>query len=453
MQFKFSPNTPFAPAKIRPFYGWIIVIVGVIGIVMSMPGQTVGVSAFTEHLLKAFNINRTQFSFAYMIGTLLSSLFLTKVGKLYDKFGVRPIAISAAFGMGISLIILSHADFIAKQFSCLPKWLAPVSVLVIGFFSIRFFGQGVLTMVSRNMIAKWFIRKRGIVVGISGILVSFSFSATPVFLNNIIKKIGWRETWILFGMIAAFGFTIVAFLFFRDNPEDCGLLPDGDKTLEKEKKHIHNINKQFTLDEVKKNYSFWIFSLALSMCALYITGLTFHIASIFENAGMTKKIAFSIFFPASVISIFGRAIGGWLSDKIKIKFLLAAFIVGLIISSVSVMFLENETLVNLIFWKVRVSLFTLVIGNGILSGLFALLLIMVWPTYFGRKNLGAISGFNMSMIVFFSAIGPLIFSQSLEMFGSYKAAGELCAVLSAGLLVLSFKADNPQKKFDDLVIE
>jgi len=440
-----SPNIPFAPAKIRPFYGWIIVFVGVIGIVMSMPGQTVGVSAFTEHLLKAFNITRNQFSIAYMIGTILSSFFLTKAGKLYDKFGVRPIAITAAFGMGITLIILSRADFLARQFSCKPNWLAPISILVLGFFSIRFFGQGVLTMVSRNMIAKWFVRKRGVVVGISGILVSFSFSTTPVFLNNIIQKIGWRDTWVMFGMIAAFGFTVVAFLFFRDNPEDCGLLPDGDKSLEKEALHIHNVSKQFTLEEVKKNYSFWIFSLALSMCALYITGLTFHIASVFENAGMTKKIAFSIFIPASVISIFGRAIGGWISDKIKIKFLLAAFIVGLIISAVSIVFLDNETLVNLVFWKLRVAVLALIIGNGILSGLFALLLIMVWPTYFGRKNLGAISGFNMSMIVFFSAIGPWIFSQSLEAFGSYKAAGILCATLSAALLVLSFKADNPQK--------
>jgi len=83
---RLSPNTPFAPAKIRPFYGWIIVFVGVVGIVMSMPGQTVGVSAFTEHLLQAFNLTRNQFSFAYMLGTILSSLFLTKAARRNFNF-------------------------------------------------------------------------------------------------------------------------------------------------------------------------------------------------------------------------------------------------------------------------------------------------------------------------------------------------------------------------------
>jgi len=443
---KIPPNFPFPTKKIRPFYGWIIVVGGVIGIVTSMPGQTVGVSAFTEHLLKAFNVTRNQFSISYMIGTVLSSFFLTKAGKMYDKFGVRPIAIIASFGMGISLIILSRADFLVNLISFQSSWLAPCSILVLGFFSIRFFGQGVLTMVSRNMIAKWFIRKRGLVVGISGILVSFSFSGTPLFLNKIIDLVGWRNTWVYCGILSAFVFTIIILLFFRDNPEDCGMLPDGDKTLEKEKKHIHDVKKQFTLKDVKKNYSFWIFSLALAMCALYITGLTFNIASIFQVSGMTQKMAFSIFFPASVLSVFGRSIGGWVADKIKIKFLLSIFLVGLIISSVSLMFLENNTIVHFLFWTLRLSVLTLIIGNGILSGFFALLLCMVWPTYFGRKHLGAISGFNMSLIVFFSAIGPWLFSLSLSIFDSYKSAGLFCAIISAVLLFLSFKADNPQNQ-------
>ncbi len=447
---RISPNIPFAPAKIRPFYGWIIVLVGVVGVLMSMPGQTVGVSAFTEHLLREFNLSRDQFSFAYMLGTILSSLFLTKAGKIYDKVGVRPVAIAASFCMGISLLFLSRSDIIAKKISFLPNYFVSISILILGFFSIRFFGQGVLTMVSRNMIAKWFVRKRGLVVGVSGILVSFSFSSTPVILNSLINLLGWRGTWVMCGIVAVFVFTIIAFIFFRDNPEDCGLLPDGDKTLEKEKHHIHNVNKQFTLKEARKTYSFWIFSLSLSMCSLYFTGLTFHVASVFENAGMATDRAFLIFLPASVISIFGRAVGGWIADKIKLKFLLAAFLLGLIISSVSVMFLESETIISLVFIKLRVSVLTLIIGNGILSGLFALILSMIWPTYFGREHLGAISGLNMSMLVFFSAIGPWIFSQSLTRFGSYKFAGLFCCAFSAILCVLSFKAENPQKKFKEL---
>jgi len=49
---KYCCNKPFSPARLPFFYGWIILFAGIIGMLMSVPGQTVGVSAFTEDLLK-----------------------------------------------------------------------------------------------------------------------------------------------------------------------------------------------------------------------------------------------------------------------------------------------------------------------------------------------------------------------------------------------------------------
>jgi hypothetical protein len=46
-----QPDFPFAPGQVRVFYGWVILVVTTIGILMSIPGQTAGVSVFTDHLL------------------------------------------------------------------------------------------------------------------------------------------------------------------------------------------------------------------------------------------------------------------------------------------------------------------------------------------------------------------------------------------------------------------
>ena len=46
-------HLPFAPKKIPFFYGWAILVFSALGILMSMPGQTTGISAFTEHLKTA----------------------------------------------------------------------------------------------------------------------------------------------------------------------------------------------------------------------------------------------------------------------------------------------------------------------------------------------------------------------------------------------------------------
>ena len=87
-----NPNYPFNPAKWPFFYGWMILVWGTIGMLMSIPGQTMGVSVFTESLLDELVVNRDQLSIAYMLGTMGSAFLLPWVGRLYDRVGARPIA-------------------------------------------------------------------------------------------------------------------------------------------------------------------------------------------------------------------------------------------------------------------------------------------------------------------------------------------------------------------------
>lgn len=44
------PDVPFAPRRAPFFYGWVVVVASTIGVVMSIPGQTMGVSVFTDPL-------------------------------------------------------------------------------------------------------------------------------------------------------------------------------------------------------------------------------------------------------------------------------------------------------------------------------------------------------------------------------------------------------------------
>ena len=54
---------------------------------------------------------------------------------------------------------------------------AIILVSTVLFFLLRLSGQGVLTLCSRNMVMKWFNRRRGIASGITGIMVFAA--ATP----------------------------------------------------------------------------------------------------------------------------------------------------------------------------------------------------------------------------------------------------------------------------------
>jgi hypothetical protein len=109
-------NVPFSPAKSPVFYGWFIVLWGTLGIIMSVPGQTMGVSTFTDHLIDALRLDRNELSTAYLLGTIASSFLLTRAGKLYDKIGARWLGTISGFAMS-SLVFFSAMGPLLFSFS------------------------------------------------------------------------------------------------------------------------------------------------------------------------------------------------------------------------------------------------------------------------------------------------------------------------------------------------
>lgn len=430
-------NIPFDPGKWPFFYGWMILLWATTGIVMSIPGQTIGVSVFTDPLLDTLLITRDELSLAYMLGTIGSSFLLPWAGKIYDRLGVRPIAISAAIGLGSILFILSNINYILFDLFRLESSLLIIFWMFGAFLLLRFFGQGVLTMSSRNMMMQWFDQRRGFATGISNVFVSLTFASSPLLLHFLIERYTWQGAWFVLALIVGLGFPIIIFLFFRNTPEGSGLKPDGDfKPTKKLKSLFIPTVKEFTLAEVRKNYSFWVFVSMLAMQGLYITGFTFHVVSIFKESGLTESQAVSIFQPSAVLAVIFTLVASNASDYIPLKYLYYIKGVGACIGISGVIFLGN--------WEP--AYYFLIVGNGVMMGLFSVLATVSWPRYFGRAHLGAINGQAMMLIVFGSALGPILFSTSLSLSGAYDAAGWICFGIYLMLTIAAIKADNPQKK-------
>ncbi|MDD4225614.1 MAG: MFS transporter [Mariniphaga sp.] len=432
---------PFNPQKVPFFYGWIILFASIVGVLASAPGQTMGVSTFTDYLIDSIRISRNQISSAYMIGTIGSSFLLTWAGRQYDRFGARWTTLAASILLAFVLLLLSQSDRIVMFF--VPDYQGvyyqgvALAVLVFLFFLLRFSGQGVLTMVSRNMLMKWFIARRGLVNGIASVLITLGFSIAPLTFDMLIQGISWRYAWLLMAFGIGVVFMLFAFFFFRDNPEDMGMLPDGKIHPNRERNLTIRPFRQFTLAEAQKTLPFWLFSLPLAFYTLYITGFTFHLVSIFDLAGMSREKALAIFIPISFLSVGISFFGGWISDRIRLKYLLYIFLMG-----------ELIALISLAHMNAGVSYYGFIIGHGLANGLYNVLMTVTWPRFYGRKNLGRISGFVMALVVFFSAIGPVLYSSSLSLFGTYRMASLIPAFFVVVILIFSFKGDNPQDKLE-----
>jgi|SRR5690554_2039335 len=434
-------NIPFNPRKSPFFYGWVILGASVVGVLASAPGQTTGVSTFTDYLIDSISISRNQISTAYMIGTICSSILLTWAGRKYDRYGARWTAIGAALLLSVVLLLLSQADRIINVFAgnldVFAYNLVALTIMILLFFLLRFSGQGVLTMVSRNMLMKWFIAKRGFANGIMSVFVALGFSIAPLTFDGLIQETSWRHAWIIMSFVIGFMFILFAFIFFRDNPEDNGLLPDG--KLHKHREHHVTIRpfKQFTLKEARRTLSFWLYAIPLAMYSLYITGFSFHLVSIFEVANMDRDKALAVFIPISLLSVGISFTGGWISDRIKLKYLLYFILTGELIALLSLANLNDG-----IFY------YGFIIGHAMANGLYNVIMSVTWPRFYGRDNLGSITGFVMSLIVFSSALGPLAFSFSFTHLGSYSYTSFFLAAVVLVLLILGRKGNNPQDMFE-----
>ncbi len=432
-----KPDFPISPRRFPIFYGWVIMVATIAGTLMSIPGQTIGVGVFTDFLIESTGLDRLTLSSAYMFGTIGSSLILPFSGRLLDSRGSRYLIIVTSLGLAIAMVMLGNIEGILYRTSSTLSFIRPsilaFFLMLFNFLLMRQFGQGLMDLSSRTMLSKWFDRKRGTVTGISGVFISFGFSAAPLFLNWMINQSSWQNTCFQLAVLSGVGMTLFGWVFFRDNPEECGLKMDGatpNKSTDKDSFSAQlpeEAEIEIPLNVARRSYTFWIFNLGLSLYALIITGLVFHIASFGAASGLSRSEVFAMFLPISVVSVITNLVGGWLSDRIQLKYLLMIMLAGL--SSGTFAMLQIDSLVGKI---------AMTVGLGIPGGLILSLTGVTWARYFGRKHLGAIAGLNMASMVFASSIGPTIFGVSQKLYDQYDPAVWVCGALPLVILLASF---------------
>lgn len=420
-------NWPFAPARAPFFYGWVIWLVSTLGFLMSVPGQTMGMAVFTDPFIEAFGLTRTQLSVAYFFGTVGSALFLTRAGRLYDRVGARSMVVGASVLLAIMLLFICSIDVFAASLSSVAGVALGVlsfPLIMLGYFGVRFAGQGVLTSASRNALMPWFERSRGLVTGVRGVFVSLGFSLAPLPLAILISSFGWRGALLLLALILL-AFAAFALLLLRDSPESCGLAADGDDLVDDSAEHTAQRSASkpsATLLEARRSPVFWIYSLGMAVWALFGTAVTYHIVSIFTEAGREPSEAFAYFFPNSLVAVTVNLSSSWLADRSPLKPFLLGMISAFLCGTWGLMNLEAD-------W----GYWLMVAGFGTGGGLWGMLSNLAFVRQFGLLHLGEISGLNTSVTVFASAIGPLLFSLGKDLGGSYDAAALICVV---GLVIL-----------------
>jgi OFA family oxalate/formate antiporter-like MFS transporter len=420
---------PFDPARVGFYYGWVVLAVGTVGMVASVPGQTAGVSVFTEHLTDATGLSRVQLAIAYLIGTGSSGFLLPRGGRAIDRYGSRVVALAATFGLAATLVGLSLVGPMNTA--------AGMAVMSIGFGFLRFTGQGLLTLSSRTMIAQWFDRRRGVVSSISSSFMSFAFAASPVVLLALIGLDGFRSAWRLMAIVLVVVMGSLVIVLYRESPEKSGLVIDGGLAerardvngSDADRPIVIGTDRDLTRDEAVRDLRFWAVTLPVAALSSTGTALTFHIVDFGAELGMSDDEIVRIFVPIAIVSVPVTLVGGWLVDKASPLLIAAVMSVAQLVMYLTVSHID-----------VPVFAVAAVVGWGVSQGCFAPLTAAAMPRMFGRRHLGAIAGIQMSAMVIGSAIGPALFALVESAAGSYETALWISAVAPGMGLVLALVA-------------
>ncbi|MGB0115073.1 MAG: MFS transporter [Ilumatobacteraceae bacterium] len=404
---------PFDPSKFPFYYGWVVLVVGSIGVLASVPGQTAGVSVFTDDLTATTGLTRLELSIAYLIGTGTSGFLLPRSGRAIDRYGSRRVAIFAVFGLATTLVGLSTVGPMTTAVG--------IAVMSLGFGCLRFTGQGLLTLTSRTMVSQWFDRRRGLVTSASNAVMSFAFAASPALLLALISIDGFRSAWRLMAVVLVIVAGTIVVVLFRDSPETSGLIIDGGvaaPAVAGVAPALIGNDHDATRDEAVRDLRFWAVTIPVVAMASTSTALTFHIIDYGAQLGISEDDIVRIFVPIAFVAVPVTLLGGWLIDTMPPTYFAVIMSTAQIVMFLAVTMLDHPiaAVVTVVAW-------------GVSQGCYAPLTSAALPRLFGRRHLGSISGLQMSAMVIGSAIGPALFALVDSTTDSYIPALWISALL------------------------
>jgi sugar phosphate permease len=411
--------------KVSPiFYGWVVLIIGIIGQIMTSPGQTYAVSIYIEHFITDLGISRSLVSTLYTAGTLVASLALPLVGQQLDRIGSRRMFGIITFLFGVACV---YMGFVQNAF-----------MLFIGFVLLRMLGQGSLSLVSRNVINQWWVRRRGMAMGIGGMVSTLLGSGSfPNLIIWLIALYGWRNSYQLLGITLWVVMLPLGIIFLRNRPEEYGLSPDGDHATADgdPRNRIQVTEENWTRAEAIRTSAFWLTSAGLAAISMLGTGLMFHIVSIFDDSGLSAEVAAAVFLPIAGTAAVMQLGSGILVDRFPVRILLSVALLFQAVVLVMAPYLYTVPLAILFG-----------VFLGICTGLQATISNVIWAKYFGRMHLGSISGMASTLLVASSALGPMPMGIARDLLGNYVAVLVGLALLPLILSVATLIYNKPPRR-------
>ena len=405
---------------------------GISGIVMVISTVPLfhAMAVWAVALEREFSWNRTQLGFALTFTRIEGGLMGPIEGYLTDKVGTRRMVF-------IGMIILGGAFIFFAQVQNL--WMFYLAYVLMAV------GQGLGSWIPlMTMLNRWFRRQRAMALGWSnmgsrlGALLLVPLIAWCIDPDQ--DRLGWRMTATILGVFMIVIAGPISRLI-RNQPEDIGLLADGDKPAPQPVANagasdpVSPYEDDFTTSEALRTPAFWLIAFGHGFTSMVILAIMAHLGLLMVDKGYQVQDAAFVVSVYTAVAMGFQLVGGYVGGKVPVRLALAFFTS-----------LQAMGVVVLVFADSLSSIYAFAVLFGAGFGGRNPLTVAIRGEYFGSASFGKILGFStvpMNLLLLIAA--PLV-GWMRDVQGDYTDAFLVMVVTNLAGATCFLLAKRPEKK-------
>lgn len=401
-------------ARLPIYYGWIIVAAAFITMGIGVNART-AFSLLLPPIVDEFKWDRGLVAGAFSFGFFVSAFFAPFVGRMMDRRG--PLLV-VEIGVVLTALGLGGAAFASEPWHF---------YLTLGFFvatGANFLGYGVQS----QLIPRWFVRRRGLAIGIAFSGVGIASAVLLPWLQTLIARDGWRSACVVLAIITAV-VLIPLNLLLRKRPQDIGLNPDGDAPPADTKSgQAPNIvdaawaATHWTLGRAMRTGRFWWIVFGYFGLLYVWYAVQVHQTKYLVEIGITPTKAAWALGLVSLAGVPGSIIFGHVSDRVGREWAWAIGCLGFVACCALLIAMRSN--------PSPVLLYAMVLTQGFLGYSSTAVLGPIVAEIFEGPNFGSIFGTVMLGSVIGGAVGPWVTGLIYDRTGSYDLAFWIALVIS-----------------------
>jgi len=371
------------------YYGWRMI--GLVSALRIIGGglHNYGFTVFFLPVTQELGLSRASTSLAFSLARAQGSFLSPLVGYLVDRYGPKPMMITASLLAGVGYIVFSWVD---SYTTFLVVYLGVISIsFTAGFVHAP-------TIVANT----WFIRLRARAMTVVSAAVPVGGAIITPLLALVVSRWGWRwgafmsgTLFLVVGLPLCFG--------VRRSPESVGMQPDGEAFQDPKNLDGRATGQTEPHDEPKittrqamRTRIFWMLVVSMMARSAAFTTVTTHFIPMMVWKGLSQTQASVLLAGFAIFNLPLHFVLGWIGDYVNKPKLTAICMLLGVVAVLPMLWSDSP-------WAL-----------WFFTALYCVLdasIPVYWASvgdFFGRKSFGTIRGTMNLFYTWGSVLGPVI---------------------------------------------